>query len=157
LEKHPGVLSLFALNLLHHRPGINNCQPMKTIRFLSAAVLLLLLAAGCSTPKSVAQMRGQGTREVYDAGFDRAWSAAVAAAQTGDLYILNANKQTGYISATRGIRPETFGENVGIWVRPLNPAQTEVEVVSRQKGPPVLLLRNWEQRLLANIGATLTT
>ncbi|MDB6112591.1 MAG: hypothetical protein JWR69_4341 [Pedosphaera sp.] len=129
---------------------------MKTIRLLSAAVLLLLVA-GCSTPKKVAHMQGQGTREVYDANYDRVWSAAVAAAQTGDLYILNANKQTGFISARRGIRPETFGENVGIWVHGLNPSQTEVEVVSRQTGPPVLVMRNWEHRILANIGATLTT
>jgi hypothetical protein len=129
---------------------------MKTIRFLFASVLLLMVA-GCSTPKTVAHMQGQGTREVYNADYNRVWSAAVAAAQTGDLYILSANKQTGYISARRGIRPETFGENVGIWVRGINPGQTEVEVVSRQTGPPVLVMRNWEPRILSTIGANLTT
>jgi hypothetical protein len=129
---------------------------MKTLRFVLASVLLLLFA-GCSSPKTVAQMHGQGSREVYNAEYNRVWSAAVAAAQMGDLYILNANKQTGYISARRSIRPETFGENVGIWVRPINPGQTEVEVVSRQAGPPVLVMRNWEPRILANIGANLTT
>jgi len=129
---------------------------MKTLLCLSGLVLVLLFN-GCSSPQSVAQMQGHGTREVYDAGYDRIWSAAVAAAQTGDLYILNADKANGIISAKRGLRPETFGENVAIWVRPVSPTQTSVEVVSRQIGPPVLILRNWEHRIQTSIAANLTT
>ncbi|MDB6017045.1 MAG: hypothetical protein JWR19_1534 [Pedosphaera sp.] len=128
---------------------------MKTMFVLFAAVLLLV--AGCSTPTSVSSLRGHGTRQVFNAGYDRTWSAAVAAAQTGDLTILNADKATGYISTRRNLRPETFGENVAIWVRPLDPVHTEVEVVSRQAGPPILVMRNWEQRILASIAANLTT
>jgi hypothetical protein len=94
---------------------------------------------------------------VYNSSFDRVWSAAIAASQTGDLYILNADKSQGYISAKRGLRPETFGENVAIWVRVVSPTQTEVEVVSRQAGPPVLMSRNWEKRILSSIAANLTT
>ncbi len=120
-------------------------------------MLLALLATGCSTPHTVATMSGQGTREVYDADYDRVWKAAVESAQNGDLYILNADKRTGYISAKRGWRPETFGENVGIWVRPVAAERTEVEVVSRQAGPPILALRNWEHRILGSISANLTT
>jgi hypothetical protein len=122
--------------------------------FISAA---LLLAAGCSTQHTVAESRGQGTTETYDANFERVWSAAVAAAQMGDLFIVNADKSHGYIAAKRGWRPETFGENVGIWVRQTSPSQTVVEVVSRQAGPPILNLRNWEKRILASIQATLST
>lgn len=96
-------------------------------------------------------------REVYDANFNRVWSAAVAAAQTGDLEVLNADKAHGYISAKRGLQPETFGENVGIWIRQVSPSQTEVEVVSRQAGPPVVEFRNWEPRILNSIAANLTT
>jgi hypothetical protein len=119
--------------------------------------LAFLLATGCSSPKSVAKMKGQGTREVYDADYDRIWKAAVAAAQMGDLYILNADRDAGYISAQRGWRGSTFGENVGIWIRKVSPTKTEVEVVSRQTGPPVLAIRNWENRILTSIEADLTT
>ncbi len=119
--------------------------------------LSLLLATGCSSPNSVAKMRGQGARQVYDADYSRVWASAVTAAQTGDLYILNADKQTGYISAQRGWRGSTFGENVGIWIRKVSPSKTEVEVVSRQAGPPILVLRNWENRILSSIEADLTT
>lgn len=129
---------------------------MKTI-FALAALALLLAAAGCSSPQSVAQMQGQGSKEIYNAGYDRIWSAAVAAAQMGDLYILRADKAHGFISAKRGLQPETFGENVAIWVRPVSANQTEIEVISRQAGPPVLLMRNWEKRILTSIEANLTT
>jgi len=129
---------------------------MKTMSVLSALVVLIL-AAGCSSPHSVAQLSGHGTRELYDADFDRVWSAAIASAQNDDLYILNADRSTGYISARRGWRPETFGENVGIWVRQVSPNRTEVEVVSRQAGPPILAIRNWEHRILGSISANLTT
>jgi len=131
---------------------------MKVIFGLAAVTLtLVLFSTGCSSPQSVAQMRGQGSQEVYNAGYSRIWNAAVAAAQTGDLYILHADKVHGFISAKRGLRPETFGENVAIWVRPVGPTQTKVEVVSRQAGPPVLIMRNWEQRILTFIEADLTT
>ena len=130
---------------------------MKTTLSCLISFGLVLLAGGCSTPQSVSKMEGEGTKEIYHANFDRVWGAAVAAAQTGDLYILNAHKEKGYISAKRSLQPETFGENVGIWVRVIGPTQTEVEVVSRQAGPPVLFMFNWEKRILSTIGADLTT
>ncbi len=125
--------------------------------FALAALALLLLPTGCSSPQSVAQMQGQGAKEVYNAGYDRVWSAAHASAQQGDLYILTADKAHGFISAKRSLQPETFGENVAIWVRRISPTQTQVEVVSRQAGPPVLIMRNWEKRILIFIEANLNT
>ena len=129
---------------------------MKRILLLLATGVLVV-AAGCSSPAKVAASRGQGRKEVYNATYDDVWAAAVEAAQSGDLFILHSDKANGYIAARRGIRPETFGENVGIWVQPVSPLQTKVEVVSRQAGPPVLVLRNWEERILASIEATLST
>lgn len=129
---------------------------MKTFPLLLSLAALLMFN-GCSTPTSVSEMRGHGTKALYNATYDRTWSAAIAAAQTGDLTVLNADKANGFISARRGIRPTTFGENVGIWVRGVSPMQTEVEVVSRQAGPPVMTIRNWERRILDSIAANLTT
>jgi hypothetical protein len=130
---------------------------MKTTLCSLLGLAVALMFTGCSTPGSVSQLKGQGSSVVYNSSFDRVWSAAIAASQTGDLYILNADKSQGYISAKRGLRPETFGENVAIWVRVVSPTQTEVEVVSRQAGPPVLMSRNWEKRILSSIAANLTT
>ncbi len=121
------------------------------------ALALALLSSGCSTPQSVAKLQGEGTTEVYNAGYERIWRAAMAAAQTGDMYILRADKVHGFISAKRSLRPETFGENVAIWVRAVGPGKSEVEVVSRQAGPPILFMRNWEKRILTFIEASLAT
>ncbi len=130
---------------------------MKTMFGLVAALAFVLLSDGCSSPQSVAQMQGKGTKEVFNAGYERVWRAAHDSAQQGDLYILYADKTNGFISAKRSLRPETFGENVAIWVRRVSPTQTQVEVVSRQAGPPVIIMRNWEKRILTFIEANLNT
>jgi hypothetical protein len=128
---------------------------------MKTSLLLLAFATmfftGCSSPESVSHMQGRGATEVYDAGFDRVWSAAVAAAQQGDLQILRVDKTHGFICTKRGLGPQSFGENVAIWIRKVKSNQTSVEVVSRQAGPPVLVLRNWEHRILNCISANLTT
>src|SRR5262249_42499647 len=128
---------------------------MKAI-IASAGLALLLIASGCSTTKSVSHMQGQGTKQVYNASFDAVWRAAVDAAHLGDLRILSADREHGYIASKRGIRPETFGENVGIWVIRVSPTQTQVEVVSRQAGPPKLIIKNWEKDIFRTIAVNLT-
>src|SRR5688572_23812428 len=100
------------------------------MKILISTIALALLVCGCSTTGSVAQKRGKGTKQVYRAPFDQVWRASVDATQIGDLEILTANREQGYISARRGIRMETFGENVGVWVSRLSPTETQVEVVS---------------------------
>jgi hypothetical protein len=129
---------------------------MKTIPWI-LGLAAIMLAGGCSSPESVVDLQGKGSKAIYYASYDRVWDAAVAASQTDQLYILKANKTKGYISVKRGWRPTTWGENVGIWVRSKAPDQTEVEVVSRQAGPPVLILSNWEKPLLHSIATNIPT
>jgi hypothetical protein len=124
--------------------------------FSCLVLMAMLVICGCSTTHTVSQMEGRGTKAVYNAPFDATWRAAVDAAQHGDLTIINADPSTGYISAKRGIHLESFGENVGIWVTRQGPAQTGVEVVSRQAGPPVLWIKNWEKRVQQAIAANLS-
>jgi hypothetical protein len=120
------------------------------------ACVLGLLAAGCSSPKTVANLEGKGTKQTFNYSYDNVWRAAVDAAQQGELQVINADRERGYISARRGVQVETFGENVGIWVRSLGPAQTQVEVASRQAGPPVMWLKNWENEILRAVAANVT-
>src|SRR5688572_6870550 len=105
-----------------------------------AGLAIALFVTGCSSSKSVANMEGRGTKHVYNASYDAVWRAAVDAAQQGELEVLSADRSRGYISARRGVQVESFGEHVGVWVRNLGPNSTEVEVVSRQSGPPVMWL-----------------
>jgi hypothetical protein len=127
---------------------------MKTL--VLAGLALAVLITGCSSPRSVSSLEGKGTKQTFNSSFDNVWRAAVDAAQQGDLQVLNADRARGYISARRTMRVETFGENVGVWVRSLGPAGTEVEVVSRQAGPPVAWMKNWEGEILRSIAANIT-
>jgi hypothetical protein len=126
------------------------------MKVLAGVLMLVFVVCGCSTTSSVSQKQGKGTRQVYRAPFDHVWRAAVDAAQIGNLEILNANREQGYIAAKRGVQKETFGENVGLWITRISPTETQVEVVSRQAGPPVLWLKNWENEILRSIEANLT-
>lgn len=126
------------------------------MRVLAGLLVLAFVVCGCSTTSSVAKKQGRGTQQVYRAPFDQVWRAAVDAAQLGNLEILKADREQGYIAAKRGVQKETFGENVGLWVTRMSPTETKVEVVSRQAGPPVLWLKNWEHEILRAIDANLT-
>jgi hypothetical protein len=128
------------------------------MKALITSVMALTVAAlcGCSTTRTVSQMQGHGNKTVYNAPFDATWRATVDAAQMSDLRVIDANRDTGFIAAKRGLRPETFGENVGIWVTREGPNQSGVEVVSRQAGPPVLWLKNWEKAIQTAVAANLT-
>jgi len=126
------------------------------MKFLAGLLALAFIVSGCSTTSSVAQKQGHGTKQVYRSPFDQVWRAAVDAAQIGNLEILNANREHGYIAARRGVQQETFGENVGLWITRMSPTETQVEVVSRQAGPPVFWLKNWEHEILRAIEANLT-
>jgi hypothetical protein len=127
---------------------------MKIVSLLSLAVTALLV--GCATQRQVASKEGAGTRLVYNAPFDSVWRAAVDASQRDGLEVTSSDRSTGYIAARRTVRVHTFGENVGIWLRQVSPSQTEVEVVSRQAGPPVAWLKNWENEIHRSIAANLS-
>src|SRR4051812_24952865 len=127
---------------------------MKLIYASGLAIALFL--TGCATQKQVAGMQGHGTKQVFNAPFDSVWRSTVDAVPQNGLEILNVDRNSGYIAARRTIRVHTFGENVGIWVAPVSPAETSVEVVSRQAGPPVVWLKNWENEVLRSVAANLT-
>jgi hypothetical protein len=118
---------------------------------LISMLVCLLLMTSCATSDSVARSEGEGTWRIFDCPYETVWSAAVGAAQLDDLCLLDSNQSAGYISAKRVMGVTTFGERVSIWVRPVNPVQTSVEVVSRRVGPPVFVSRNWEEPILKNI------
>ena len=126
------------------------------MKLLVSAIIGASLFVGCATKKQVANMEGRGTTVVYDAPFEQVWRAAVDGIQVNDLEVLNVDRANGYVSARRNVRAHTFGENVGMWVRRVGAAQTQVEVVSRQAGPPVAWLKNWENEIHRAITANLT-
>lgn len=129
---------------------------MNSVFRLAAVLVIPALLMGCATRRQVAEMEGRGKRQVYAAPYEAVWRAAVDAAQISGLEVRTADRGRGYIATGRGMRPHTMGENVGIWVKRVSPSQTEVEVVSRQAGPPKFWLKNWEDEILNAVTANLT-
>jgi hypothetical protein len=127
---------------------------MKGYGIFSLAAALVFV--GCATQNQVARQQGFGTSRTYTATYDQAWRATVDASQQDGLQVITADRASGYISARRTVRAHTFGENVGIWIREVAPSETRVEVVSRQAGPPVAWLKNWENEIHRAIAANLT-
>jgi hypothetical protein len=127
---------------------------MKHIYLLSLA--LLFGATGCYTSRYAENGRSHGTKQTFASPFDPVWRAAVDAAQQGDLSVESADRARGYVHARRTMQPHTFGENVGVWVTSLSPNETTVEVASRQAGPPVFWMKNWEHEILNAVAANLT-
>lgn len=123
--------------------------------FTVAAMAIIFAFAGCSTPKKVETLAGRGAKQVFGAPYEQVWQAALAAADMEGLHMVSNNEESGYIAARRGIRLHSFGEHVGIWVKKLSNGETEVEVVSRQAGPPVAWLKNWENEVLRAISSNL--
>lgn len=128
------------------------------MKILSCLIFLagLLLAGCCTTPQSVAKMQGQGSKRAFDVGYDTAWTTIRSVAVMDDLNILNMSKTSGFISARRPMGDTTFGDVVAIWIRPISPNETEVEVVSRRVGPPVPFAPNEEESILKSLEDVLT-
>jgi len=130
---------------------------MRNFSILTSSLCAAALLVGCATQRQVSEEEGHGTKVVYNAPFDSVWRACIDAAQRDGLEVTSSDRTSGYIAARRTVRVHTFGENVGVWVRPTaTPGQTEVEVLSRQAGPPVAWLKNWENEIHRSIAANLS-
>lgn len=121
---------------------------MKTICILVATVLI---CAGCATPEKVQALRGQGLKRTFPADQPTVWKSALNACRHGELSVVKVDPRSGYIAAKTGVRMESWGEYVGVWVTSVATNQTEVEVVSKHAGPTGLWSYTWERQILNDI------
>lgn len=131
-------------------------QKLMKLQIPIVALFVMIVLTGCSTSQSVAKSAGKGTKEIFDANYERTWAAAVSACQSGQLSIKEFDKEAGTIIARAKTRAESWGENVGVWVRKVEGTRTEVEVVSQRSGPALLFWYNWEPQVLTSIRASLS-
>jgi hypothetical protein len=124
------------------------------IRVISCLILVLLLS-GCATLDTVQPGSGS-TFEVRGKTYDEVWNAVQATAQR-TLTVVESNKGTGSLRAERGVGLTTWGEVVGIFVRPTRngaPAYT-VEVQSEKRLRYQLTGEEWTSTILDGIKAEL--
>lgn len=124
---------------------------MKTICILFATALL----SGCATSSSVVKLEGKGVKRTFPAACEKVWPSAVNACRHGELSIEKIEPERGFIGAKTGVRLNSYGELVAVWVRKVDATNTEVEVVSRLVGPRGFWKYDWTDQILNDIAIDL--
>lgn len=124
----------------------------------SLAIMLLASAAlfGCATTDTLQPGTGGSTFEVRGKTYDEIWKAAVATTSRS-LTIVESNKESGTIRAEKAAGLATWGEVVGVFIRPTTNGATvyTVEVQSLKRSRAQLTGQDWTVTIIAGIKAEL--
>lgn len=122
-------------------------------RFLSLG--FVLAAVGCASTETVRQSEGQGTHRIYERGFEPVFDAALAAAKSRKLEVVESDRASGKLVLSHGVTLWSWGERIALFVRPVAPQRTQVEIVSRPVLAPLNFPPDWDRILLEEIDARL--
>ncbi len=122
---------------------------------LIAALAILVLAA-CATTDSLQPGAGGSTFEVRGKSYDDIWKAVVTVAGRS-LTIVESDKSAGVLKAEKGVGLTTWGEVVGIYVRPATGGATAytVEVQSLKRSRAQITGQDWTTTMVSGIKAEL--
>jgi len=129
-----------------------------TIRSLSTLfmVFAMLLQSGCATVKDAEARRGSGRTEVYDLPKQTVWNGMLKVLGTTSLNIVSTDESEGVILARRKLTWFSFGENVAIYIEPVNDnASTRVEVVNVKRVESNKNTLDWETRIFTKLNREL--
>ncbi len=129
-----------------------------TIRFFSvlSIVFAMLLQSGCATVKDAEAKRGSGRVEVYDLPKETVWNSMLEVLGTTSLNIVSTDESEGAILARRKLTWFSFGENVAIYIEPVNDnASTRVEVVNVKRVESNKNSLDWETRIFTKLDRAL--
>ena len=116
-------------------------------------LFVALSISGCATIDTVQPGTGGApTFEVRGKSYDEIWKAVVRTASRS-LTIVESNKETGTLRAEKGVGMATWGEVVGIFVRPTNngaPVYT-VEVQSLKRSRVQITGQDWTSTMSSGI------
>lgn len=123
---------------------------------LAICSLVALFISGCATINTLQPGSGGSTFEVRGKSYDEIWKAAVITASRS-LTVVESNKEGGTIKAEKGAGITTWGEVVGIFIRPTSndaPIYT-VEVQSLKRSTVQITGQDWTTTMTSGIKAEL--
>ena len=125
------------------------------MRFLLLVCSLFALA-GCATTDSLQPGTGGTSFEVRGKSYEEVWKAVVTVAGRS-LTIVESNKEAGILKAEKGVGLTTWGEVVGIYIRPARSgaAVYTVEVQSLKRSKAQLTSQDWTTTMVSGIKAEL--
>jgi|SRR5882724_2342200 len=129
---------------------------MKHIAFLVALIFVLMSISGCATTDTLQPGTGGSSFEIRGKSYDEIWKAVVRTASRS-LTIVESNKEAGTLRAEKGVGVATWGEVVGVFVRPANNGATvyTIEVQSLKRSRVQLTGQDWTSTMIAGIKAEL--
>jgi hypothetical protein len=121
-----------------------------------ASLFVVLSLVGCATTDSLQPGTGGSSFEVRGKSYDDVWRAASLVASRS-LTVVENNKSTGILKAEKGVGLTSWGEVVGIYVRPVGngAAVYTVEVQSLKRSQAQLTGQDWVMTMTTGIKAEL--
>ena len=126
------------------------------MRYLIILTACLLFFTSCATIDTLEPGKGGTTFEVRGKSYDEIWRAAVITASRS-LTIVESSKEAGTLKAEKGAGLATWGEVVGIFIRPTTEAAKlySVEVLSLKRSQAQITGQDWTQTMVSGIKAEL--
>ena len=129
---------------------------MKHAGLLSAFIFVLISISGCATIDTLQPGTDGSSFEIRGKTYDEIWKAVVRTASRS-LTVVESNKETGTLRAEKGVGMATWGEVVGVFVRPTSngaPVYT-IEVQSLKRSRVQLTGQDWTSTMIARVKAEL--
>ena len=122
----------------------------------SRILFAVALLPGCATIDSPQPGAGGSTFEVRGKTYDEVWRAANLAASRS-LTIVESSKATGTVRAEKGVGLTTWGEVVGIFIRPATSGAPvyNVEVQSLKRSRLQITGQDWTLTVISSMKAEL--
>ena len=129
---------------------------MKHTVLLATFIFILVSISGCATTDTLQPGTGGSSFEVRGKTDDEIWKAAVRTVGRS-LTVVESNKEAGTLKAEKGAGLFTWGEVVGIFVRPTSngaPVYT-IEVQSLKRARGQFTGQDWTETIISGVKAEL--
>lgn len=121
------------------------------MRTIATAISLsaIFLASGCTTLADAQAAKGTGKYRTYNKDFNTVWNTTLEVVKESGLDLVTDNKEKGNILAQGAMSAFSYGENVAIFIEPIEPkVTTRVEVVNKRALATNITATNWSTVLL---------
>ena len=100
---------------------------------ISAVILLVFVAAGCSTMSDVVTAKDEGTSETYPVNTDQAWEISKTVFRWEGSDAIEEHRDQGYMLTSSGLNLVSYGAVMGAWVDKIDASHTKVTVVTKRR------------------------
>lgn len=118
---------------------------------LIAIPFLAVIVSGCASTETVKEAKGEGVSRVYQYAYEPVYNAALAAAKTKKLEVVENDKVKGRLILSHGVTLWSWGERIAVFIKPMATNTTEVEIVSKPVLSPLNFPPDWQQILLDQV------